>query len=226
MTTLVIAAHPDDEVLGCAGTIAKLTGEGEAVHVAILGEGLTARYGNRSDADKTALGFLAETSKRVAGRLGVKEVVHYSLPDNRFDSVPLLDVIKIVEELVDRLKPCRVFTHHGGDLNIDHSITFRATVTALRPFNGSPVKSIYMYEVPSSTDWAFGKVARGFSPNAFVDVSGTLEAKLEAMRMYETEMRVFPHPRSEEALRATAIRWGSVAGLNAAEAFEIFREIL
>lgn len=222
MNTLIIAAHPDDEVLGCGGTIAKLANEGDTVHVAILGEGIT----SRGSADKSFVNLIAESSKKAAKLLDVKDVFHYSLPDNCFDTVPLLDIIKIIEGIVDQIKPQRVFTHHGGDLNIDHSITFRATITALRPIKGSTVKSVYMYEVPSSTEWAFGKINNKFSPNAFVDVSKTLYKKLEAMRMYETELRAFPHPRSEEVLKATAIKWGSVVGLDAAEAFEVFREIL
>lgn len=226
MTNLVIAAHPDDEVLGCGGTIARLANEGESVYVAILGEGITSRFESRDDADRDSLDLLNESSKKSAEFLGVKELFRYSLPDNRFDTVPLLDVVKLVEDLVERVKPQRIFTHHCGDLNVDHSITFRATVTAVRPIEGGSVKSIYMYEVPSATEWSFGKIGARFTPNAFVDVHNMLDRKLEAMGMYETELRAFPHPRSGEALRAAAVRWGSVAGFEAAEAFELFRELI
>ncbi|MCG2722459.1 MAG: hypothetical protein L6290_10670, partial [Thermodesulfovibrionales bacterium] len=119
-----------------------------------------------------------------------------------------------------------IFTPHGRDLNIEHSITFRATVTAVRPIKRDVVKSVYMYEVPSATEWSFGKIGTKFTPNVFVDIHKTLDRKLEAMKMYETELREFPHPRSGEALRAVAVRWGSVAGFEAAEAFELFRELI
>ncbi|MCX7047840.1 MAG: PIG-L family deacetylase, partial [Candidatus Sumerlaeota bacterium] len=118
-----------------------------------------------------------------------------------------------------------VFTQHGGDLNVDHSQTFRATLTATRTMAGCPVKTVYAYEVASSTEWAFQKLSPVFHPNVFFDISHTLEKKIKAMRVYESEARAFPHPRSSEALRAIAIRWGSVSGLGAAEAFELVREI-
>jgi LmbE family N-acetylglucosaminyl deacetylase len=222
---LVLAAHPDDEVLGCGGTITRLTNNMENVYVAILGEGVSSRYVKREQADKSVLETLRNDSKRVAELLGVKELFLYDLPDNRFDTIPLLDIVKIIEALVDKIKPSTIFTHHGGDLNIDHSIMHRATLTATRPIARCPVKKIYAYEVPSSTEWAFGQFTMGFQTNYFVDIRGTLEKKIEAMEIYETEARAFPHPRSPGALEVLAKRWGSVVGLEAAEAFELIREI-
>jgi LmbE family N-acetylglucosaminyl deacetylase len=222
---LVVAAHPDDEVLGCGGTVAKLAQQGHAVYLAILGEGITSRYGQRDEADQEKVQVLHARSKQVADMLGAQGLFMYSLPDNRFDSVPLLDVVKIIEELIDRLESRVVYTQHGGDLNIDHVVTYRATLTATRPTAGHPVREVYAYEVASSTEWAFQQFAPAFRPNTFVDIADTLETKVQAMAHYESEARPFPHPRSPEALRAIAQRWGSVVGLAAAEAFELVRAI-
>lgn len=225
MKVLVIAAHPDDEVLGCGATAARLVIEGHDVHFAILGEGITSRHRNRADVDPAQVAALHQKAHAAAAKLGVKSLILHKLPDNRLDTVPLLDIVKIIEDLVDRMKPEIIYTHHGGDLNIDHGVIHRAVLTATRPLAGQPVQEIYAFEVPSATDWAFQRLELSFRPNVFVDVSRTLEAKIAAMACYETEVRQFPHPRSPEALRALAMRWGSVAGCPAAEAFELVRSI-
>jgi LmbE family N-acetylglucosaminyl deacetylase len=225
MTVLVIAAHPDDEVLGCGGTIARLAQTGHDVYIAILAEGVTSRYDQRQQADQTPVQTLHEHSRQVGKLLGAKEVFIYNNPDNRLDTVPLLDIVKQIERLISELLPRIVYTQHGGDLNIDHGIVYRATLTATRPTESQPVQTIYAYEVASSTEWAFQKFAPVFTPNTFVDISDTLDLKIRAMELYESEARPFPHPRSPEALRAMARRWGSVVGLQAAEAFELVREI-
>lgn len=225
MNVLIIAAHPDDELLGCGGTTARLAREGHAVHVAILGEGITSRRAKREDADSAALRDLEGCSKRVADLLGTKELSLHGLPDNRFDSLPLLDVIKIVEGLIDHCRPAVVYTHHGGDLNVDHEVVSRAVLTATRPVENHPVKELYMFEIASSTEWGFQQLSPAFRPNVFVDIEDTLPLKLEGMRLYESEARRFPHPRSSEALTAIAQRWGSVVGRKAAEAFEAVRLI-
>lgn len=222
---LVVAAHPDDEVLGCGGTIARLTGEGHDVYVAILGEGITSRYDQRNQVDKNTVKALKTCSQQVAELLGVKNIYTFDLPDNRFDTIPLLDVIKIIEGLIEKVKPTTVYTHHSGDLNIDHSIVHRATLSAARPILGHTVERMYAYEVPSSTEWGYNQFSKSFHPNVFIGIEATLEKKIKAMELYESEVRSFPHPRSPEALRALATRWGSVAGLEAAEAFELIREI-
>jgi LmbE family N-acetylglucosaminyl deacetylase len=222
---LVIAAHPDDEVLGCGATAARLAQEHHEVHFAILGEGITSRHAQRSDADEGQLAELYRQALAAAAKLGAQSLVLHKLPDNRLDTMPLLEVAKVVEELVDRVKPDVIYTHHPGDLNVDHGVIHRAVLTATRPMAGQPVREIYSFEVPSSTEWAFGSLRPIFRPNVFVDVSATLEAKIAAMACYETETREFPHPRSAEALRAVAMRWGSVAGCRAAEAFELVRSM-
>ena len=223
MRYLIIAAHPDDEVLGCGGTIARLNQEGEETFVAILGEGMTARYDERQDADSRLLEGLRAKSRKVAEFLGVKDLFMHDFPDNRFDTVPLLDIVKAIERVIDTLKPEVVFTHHGSDLNIDHVITFRATLTAVRPTVGCPVRAVHAYEVASSSEWAFGSFERAFRPNMFFDISQTLELKVSAMKLYEGELRKYPHPRSAEALEAIARKWGATVGLGAAEAFETVR---
>jgi LmbE family N-acetylglucosaminyl deacetylase len=225
MNVLVVAAHPDDELLGCGGTAARLAREGHPVYLSIMGEGITSRHKERSSADHGALRSLETCSRAVAELLGAKDLSLHGLPDNRFDSLPLLDVIKIVEELVERWRPAAVYTHHGGDLNIDHRIVSQAVLTATRPVEGQPVRDVYMFEIPSSTEWAFQQFAAVFKPNVFCDISGTLNLKLEGMARYESEARAYPHPRSREALEAIARRWGSVVGVKAAEAFELVRSV-
>ena len=225
MRVLVVAAHPDDEVLGCGGTMARLSAEGHEVYTAILGEGITSRYAERSEAQAAELAALRASAEAANARLGVREVFTFGLPDNRFDTVALLDVVKVVEGLIERLGPERVFTQHGGDLNVDHVVTYRAVLTATRPMQGGAVRDVLAYEVMSSTEWAFQQFSPPFRPNVFVDIGATLEAKVEAMAHYESEARAFPHPRSPEALRAVAHRWGSAAGLPAAEAFDLVRAI-
>ena len=224
-SVLVVAAHPDDEVIGCGGTISRLAREGRQVTIAILGEGITSRYSSRESADRAVVDALRCASREAGRLLGADEVILHDLPDNRFDSVPLLDIVKVVEGLLGQFQPRVVYTHHAGDLNIDHELTYRAVLTATRPLAGCPVKELYTYEVASSTEWAFQTLEPAFRPNTFVDVSAHMETKLAAMRLYESEAREFPHPRSREALLAIAKRWGSVSGLPAAEAFQLVRAV-
>jgi LmbE family N-acetylglucosaminyl deacetylase len=225
MNLLVVAAHPDDEILGCGGTMSRLASDGHEVRIAILAEGMSSRYAQREDADQQQLRHLHARAQQAADKVGAKELVLCKLPDNRLDTVPLLDVVKLVEELISRFRPEVVYTHHPGDLNVDHGVVNRAVLTATRPVAGQCVKEIYAFEVPSSTEWAFQGLQPVFRPNVFVDITDSLATKIEALACYDTEMRKFPHPRSAEALRAIAARWGSVAGLQTAEAFELVRSV-
>jgi LmbE family N-acetylglucosaminyl deacetylase len=222
---LVVAAHPDDEVLGAGATAARLARQGHHVHLAILGEGVTSRFDSRAAADAALLSSLGEQSQRAARVLGAAGLSLHQLPDNRFDTVPLLEVIKLVERLIAEHQPTKLFTHHGGDLNIDHQIVNRAVLTATRTTPGHTVRELYAFEVPSSTEWTFHHLEPTFRPNTFFDVSETLDLKIEAMLAYASEARPFPHPRSGEALAAIARRWGSVAGCVAAEAFQLIRAV-
>ncbi len=221
---LVIAAHPDDEVLGCGGTISRVSNEND-VHIGILGEGISSRYDHREAADSTELRRLQNEARSVAKLLGAKSIEFGGFPDNRFDELPLLDLIKHLERWVEELQPHAIYTHHPGDLNIDHQLTFRAVLTATRPMQGRPVREVYAFEVPSSTEWAFQRFEPAFRANVFVDISATIEIKIQAMQSYTGEVRPFPHPRSPEALRAIAQRWGSAAGVEYAEAFELIRSV-
>jgi LmbE family N-acetylglucosaminyl deacetylase len=225
MSVLVVAAHPDDEILGCGGTMARLAREGHEVRIAILAEGMSSRSAHREDADPRQLQHLHTRAQQAADKVGAKEVVLCKLPDNRLDTVPLLDIVKMVEELVARFRPEVVYTHHPGDLNVDHGIVHRAVLTATRPVAAHCVRDVYAFEVPSSTEWSFQRLEPLFRPSVFVDITETLETKIEALACYDTETRKFPHPRSPEALRAIATRWGSVVGLPAVEAFELIRSV-
>jgi LmbE family N-acetylglucosaminyl deacetylase len=131
----------------------------------------------------------------------------------------------MIEALLERLQPDTIYTHHGGDLNIDHQVVHRAVMTATRPMVGQPVKEIYAFEIPSSTEWSFGQFHPIFSPNVFVNIGDTMKTKIEAMKCYKTEIRPAPHPRSPEALQTIAARWGSVCGMNYAEAFVLIRSV-
>jgi LmbE family N-acetylglucosaminyl deacetylase len=223
-TILVIAAHPDDEVLGCGGTIARLTSEGNNVFTLILGEGVTSRDRKRDLAKReneiAELKKQAENANRI---LGVEKVYTFDFPDNRFDSVPLLDIIKTIEKINEDIKPDMVFTHHFGDLNIDHQITFKAAMTAFRPTKDESVKEIYSFEIPSSTEWNVPSSLAYFMPDYFVNINETLEIKKNALKEYRTELRDFPHPRSLKAVELNAKQWGVRMGFKAAEAFKTIR---
>lgn len=225
MNVLVIAAHPDDEILGGGGTFARLAEEGHNVYLSILGEGMTSRSAQREDTSSEVLEGLHGDARRAAEVIGAKDLFQYQLPDNRFDSVPLLEVIKIVEELVERVQPEVVYTHHQGDLNVDHQVLHQAVLTGTRPMEGCGIREVYAFEIPSSTEWALQRIPEPFRPNVFVEITDTLEKKIQAMECYETELRPYPHPRSRQALDVIARRWGTVCGCAAAEAFELVRSV-
>jgi LmbE family N-acetylglucosaminyl deacetylase len=219
---LAVAAHPDDEVLGCGATLARHAEAGAVVSVLILGTGAL----SRPEGTEAQVADLREQA-RAAGRiLGVDDVRVLDLPDNRFDSLDLLDVVRRVEAEVARVAPDVVYTHHAADLNVDHRRTFEAVVTACRPTGPGGPRRVLSFEVPSSTEWQSPTVPPVFAPNVFVDVAATLERKVEALAAYAGEVRPFPHPRSAEALRALAAWRGASAGLRAAEAFALVRERL
>lgn len=223
MSTLVVAAHPDDEVLGCGATIAGLSRSGEDVHVLILGEGATSRADERSAALAGEVNDLSAMAARAGQVLGAASVALAGLPDNRFDSVDLLDIVKRVEQQIEMVAPSTVFTHHGADRNVDHRLTHEAVLTATRPVPGSLVRDVYAFEVLSSSEWGFA--SNSFRPNVFVDATATLDDKHAALAIYAAEMREFPHPRSHRAVDALAAVRGSTAGLVAAEAFELVRSV-
>jgi len=224
MNVLVVAAHPDDEVLGCGAAMASHALKGDRVHVLILAEGLTSRDEKRDRSGrKKSLARLSGAALKAHAILGVKETRLDAFPDNRMDTVPLLEVAKAVEACIEIWKPRIIYTHHGGDLNVDHRIVNQAVLTAARPQPGSGIESVLCFEVPSSTEWQSPEFAPFYSPDWFVDASKTLSLKLKALQAYASEMRPWPHPRSLRAVEHLA-RWrGSTAGMEAAEAFSLAR---
>lgn len=218
---LVVAAHSDDEALGCGGTIAALAAAGNEVHTVFLTDGVGARIAQDSMAEAERRRRASDAAGRV---LGVSSSVHFDFPDNRLDSVALLDVVQAVERVIVDVGPEVIFTHAADDLNVDHRICHQAVLTACRPQPGHTVNSIFGFEVPSSTEWAFS--SRQFDPVYFVDISDHLEVKMKALNEYRDEMREPPHPRSLSRVEALA-RWrGATVGCDAAEAFTVIRQIV
>ncbi|MFC1585751.1 PIG-L deacetylase family protein [Fibrobacterota bacterium] len=227
MNILVIAAHPDDEVLGCGGTMAKYAKEGHDVYTLILGEGVTSRDEKRDkNKRKKELRELEKNAASANKALGVKDLILHNFPDNRFDTIAMLDIIKVIERVKSDIGPDMVFTHHHGDLNIDHQLTQKAVLTAFRPNSREKVIGIFAFEIPSSTEWSGPFAKSWFMPNYFVDISRTLGNKTSAMKKYKSEVRDYPHPRSLEAIQINAKAWGIKAGgIAAVEAFSVIRQI-
>lgn len=227
-TILVIVAHPDDELLGLGATINLLNkGYNCTIRAVILGEGITSRSEKRDvKLWKEELEIHRNNIYEAQNIIGYKSVGLYDFPDNRFDTVALLDLIKIIEKEKLDYNPDVIFTHHGGDVNIDHQRTFEAVITATRPLPGENVKTIITFETPSGTEWRASSDPKNFIPNLFIEIKReNLEAKINAMESYKFEKRDYPHPRSPEALEILAKRWGIVIGKNYAEAFTIIRNI-
>jgi len=222
---LIVAAHPDDEVLGCGGTIARLLSERNVeVATLILGEGVTSRDKNRDrDSRKKEIEALKKNIIKANRVLGIKKVFSFDFPDNRFDTVALIDIVKVIEEVKQSFMPDTIFTHFANDMNIDHAITNKAVLTATRPMSDEPVKEIYAFEVLSSTEWNF---PLSFSPDMFVDIGDNLKKKQEAMGVYASELRQFPHPRSIEGIALNAKTWGMKVGFLYCEAFQTIRRAI
>lgn len=225
---MVIASHPDDEVLGCGATMARLVSEGAQVKVLIAAEGLTSRQNKRDAAElEKELKELRNVSVEANKKLGVTDVEFLALPDNRMDSMDLLDVIKVIEEKVSAFNPDTIYTHFPNDLNIDHRILSEAVITSTRPMPGIKVKEIYFFEVTSSTEWNFsGLPSKSFAPTVFVDVTKFFEKKIEALSVYKGEMREYPHARSIQNIRNQAGFRGGSVGFHAAEAFVLARKLV
>ena len=225
-SVLVVAAHPDDEVLGCGGTIAQHADAGDQVQVLIVAEGATSRLQKRDrlQADEE-LSTLAQSAQRAGSILGAAGVELLDLPDNRLDSLDRLDLIKRIEQRIDQHQPSVVYVHHAGDVNVDHRRLHEAVVTACRPTPGQPVKCLLSFEVASSTEWQPPGSASAFQPNWFVDISAQWQRKREALEAYASEMRPWPHARSLKAVEHLA-RWrGAQVGVEAAEAFCLLRQL-
>lgn len=220
----VIAAHADDEVLGCGGTIAKFSDAGAEVHIVLIADGETSR-GITGSSASGAIDRRNGAALEACRILGAKSVEILALPDNRLDSCDLLDVVQLIELHLDRIQPSTVLTHHNGDVNIDHRVVHDAVIAACRPLPGSLVEQLLFFEVLSSTEWRPPGSAIPFAPNWFIDITGQLDRKMAALQAYQSEMRDYPHPRSLEGARALASFRGISIGVGAAEAFVLGRKL-
>jgi len=214
---LIVAAHPDDEVLGCFGAVSKLIKEGYEAYTLILSQGKT----SRGEGDKEIV-ILKEEIQKANDVIGIKKIFLEDLPDNSFDSVPLLTIIKKISKVIEEIKPEIIFTHYANDLNIDHKLTYQALITATRPMQECVVKEIYSFEILSSTEWNY---PLSFSPDIYFDITDTLKNKIKAMNCYKSELRDFPHPRSLKGIELNANYWGMRVGKKAIEAFKVVRVI-
>lgn len=220
---LVIAAHPDDEIYGMGGTIARLKDEGNELHLLIVTDGSTAQYRDKADIDEIIKAKKKETEK-AASIVGFSSVHYGKLPDMRLDITEHIEVNKVIEDIINEIKPDTVFTHFWGDVNLDHRCIYQSTIVATRPVFGQSVKEVYCYSVPSSTEWQ-PKISEQFAPNYFVDISKYVQQKYAAIEAYETELRDFPHPRSVETVSVQDKASGLRIGLSAAEEFVVLRKI-
>jgi LmbE family N-acetylglucosaminyl deacetylase len=213
---LVIGAHPDDEVLGAGGTMAKHVDAGDEVHVLIVTEGTTQQYDDDSIIEQKR-----HEARNCADVLGIEAVHFGDLPDMRLDDVPHVEINAVIESAISELSPDIVYTHSPHEVNLDHKAVYDSTLVATRP--ATDVSRVLAYETPSSTGWTGGTTAQ-FGADVYIDISGYVEIKIEAFSAYNSEARSFPHPRSGKSLSARATTRGSEAGFTAAEAFSLVYE--
>jgi len=220
---LVVAAHPDDEILGCGGTMIRHVDEGDEVHVVFMADGVTSRSSKET--------LLDEINKRKKSAIeackivGTQKPIFLGLLDNQMDTYSILKVTQKLESVINDIKPKIVYTHHNKDLNIDHQLTHQVVMTACRPQPDYFVSEIYRFEVPSSTGWNSSTTENIFIPNTFIDIGGVWEKKIDALRCYDSELRDFPHIRSYKGIEALAIYRGVSVGIEYAEAFNLERKI-
>lgn len=216
--TLVVAAHPDDDVLGCGGLIARLTNQGKNVRVIFIAEGSSCRFNNIIDAEEEII-FRNKCAVKALSVLGVDNYKFYNLPCGRLDQEPIIDIAKIIEKEICYYSPDTLLTHYYDDLNNDHKICAIASIQATRPVNNI-VKNLLSFEVPSATDWRF---TNAFEPNFFVDISKIIDTKILAMNEYTSEQPKSPHPRSDDNIRSLAMVRGGQSGVVYAESFKLIR---
>ncbi len=227
---LVVAAHPDDEFLGCGGTLINHRDNGDDIGILIMSEGSTSRDKKRNILKRQKeLLELKKVAKKIANQIKSKFVKFNSFPDNRMDSVNFLDVVKKVENVIKTFKPNIIYTHHPSDLNIDHNIVYKAVMTSSRPVPNQSVKQILLFETLSSTNWSLSNLKKNnfFNPNYFHEIpKSSLKIKLNMLSMYKSEMKKWPHARSLKSVKALAHYRGSSIGCDAAEAFVLERHIV
>lgn len=224
MRVLCVAAHPDDEVIGVGGTLARHAAAGDDVDVLLLGDGEMARHENETPTARERKEERREEAREASAVLGVESVRILDYRGNQLDDYPLIDIVRDVESMIDEKEPTVVYTHHYGDLNVDHQLIARAVRTAARPEARSPVDRILAFETLSATEWAMPTADTAFQPTVFVDIEEQLERKMDAIEVYGSEMRERPHSRSLDAIRNNSLLWGEKSGLFAAEPFELVFE--
>lgn len=225
MNVLCVATHPDDEIIGVGGVLARHSSQGDEVSVSVLSRAGPARHDEVTPEVEAQVVERRDCTRRACRHLGVHNLSFHDFPDNAFDEVRLLEVVKAVEEEIRTYDPDVIYTHHHGDLNISHEITCRAVITAARPLPDSGIDRILAFETLSNSEWAVPNVSNEFRPSVFVDVSDHLDAKLDALAEHNGELRTHPHPRTIDNVRRNARLWGAKAGVPAAEAFELLREV-
>ncbi|HLH84928.1 MAG TPA: PIG-L deacetylase family protein [Trebonia sp.] len=217
---VVIGAHPDDELLGAGGTIARHARAGDDVHAIVVADGAGSRYpAHLADT-------LEKQARRAAEIIGLASLRFLALPDQRLDTIPLIELTQRLEAVLDDIGPRTVYTHFPEDVNDDHRIVARCAWVACRPYRRQRLVKFAVFETPSSTEWAWPLPGTSLQPNLFVDITDTIDVKIAAMECYETELRDYPHPRSPRALRERAAHWGSHIGRRAAEPFRVLREVI
>ncbi len=214
---LIVAAHPDDEVLGCGGTLLKMKKKYD-INVIFLTNGVSARSGVR----KNEIIDRKNAAIKLFKYLKISRPKFFNFPDNKMDTVPLLNIVRKIEKFLNYSKPKIVFTHFYNCLNIDHRITYDAVMTACRPINNLSVKKILSFEIPSSTEWSMKK-DKSFQPNYFIDISSCINEKLKLIKFYKKELRKYPHSRSLKSIKSLASYRGSICGVEFAEAFYLNR---
>ena len=219
-TVLAVCAHPDDEILGAGATLAKHLAQGDRVCFVFMTDGEAAR-GSFDGAEARRHAAYGATTAIGASK---DDICFFDFPDNRLDTVAMLDLAQAIEKTVERFRPRVIYTHHRGDLNVDHRLTHQAVLTACRPVPDSTVHAIYGFEVLSSTEWASPSADNAFIPVHYVDIVDFWDQKLAALKAYDHEMRAFPHARSCEAVEALAKVRGAHVGLEKAEAFSVIHQ--
>ena len=218
---LVVAAHPDDELLGCGGSLAKLSKDKCNILTLFFTDGVSSREKNKKNEDNQRKKNALKSLKII----GVKQSKFLSYPDNALDKVPLIKITKEIEKVIMKFKPHTIFTHSNVDLNIDHEIISRAVVTATRPKPNFCVKNIFLFETLSSTEWNFNLKKKSFNPNYFIDITKSIKTKIKAAKAYKQEISPWPHPRSINGIKNLAKYRGQSVGVKFAEAFFVLRQV-
>ncbi len=224
MRVLVIAAHPDDEVYGMGGTIAKLTSKGHEVHILIVTDGCTAQYRDYENLPEI-IERKKEESKKANALIGVKQVHFGNLPDMQLDVIPHIELNEVIENVIERVRPKEVYTHFYGDVNLDHQMVYKSTLVAVRPVPDQCVKRLYAYSVPSATEWSPQMIETSFTANVFSNIEDFELQKELAIATYQTELRNYPHPRSIKSIKALDLAVGLQCGMQSSESFILLRSL-